>query len=649
TLSCRMMPENFTWARGAPMEFILLGITDRWYLHLTLILIFLTVYLVSLLGNVGMVLLVYVVAQLHTPMYFFLANLSLLDACYSSAIGTKMLVDQLLPCISIPYAACFLQMFLFTGLADAKCRDVAIGNPLLYATAVSWRLCLVFLAASGLGAVVHTTFTFHLRFCGSREVNSFLCDIPPLLAISCNDTSLSELLPFVFYSHRVGFRRVLGFIAGAVIGMHSAKGRWRAASTCGSHLTAVAVLYGTLIFMNLCPSSSYTLDTDKMASAFYTLVIPALNPLTYSLRNKVVREVLGRNCKHCCCPRPVHECERADTDYVLRGSMNVHVPVAVHGARSPREQESVNDPAVEWNPWGPRQRSSPAMDAANETSEGTPFTLLGLTTNPGQQWPLFVLFLVLYVAGILGNGLIVAVIRASPTLHAPMYFLPAHLSFADLCFTSITLPKMLAHLMAHDRPISLAGCRPKCTSSLPWVCLLAAVAYDCYVAIRHPVRYATRMSRAVCTALVGTAWLVSHVHSLLHILIMAHLSFCASHQAPHFFCDHQPLLRLSCSNTRHIQLVIFTEGAAGAIAAVVLQLSTCGSHLAMVGLFYGTVTAVYFQPMSRYEAERGRVASVTYTVVTPMLNPVIYSLRNRDVQGLLRALFTRQRISAGDS
>ena len=203
-------------------------------------------------------------------------------------------------------------------------------------------------------------------------------------------------------------------------------------------------------------------------------------------------------------------------------------------------------------------------------------------------------------------------------------------------------------------------------------CLLAAMAYDRYVAIRHPLHYATRMSRAVCTALVGTAWLVSRVHSLLHILLMANLSFCASHQVPHFFCDHQPILRLSCSDTRHIQLLIFTEGAAvvvtpfllilascGAIAAAVLRLpsatgklravSTCGSHLAMVGRFYGTVIAVYFQPMSRYEAERGRVASVMYTVITPMLNPVIYSLRNHDVQGVLRALFTRQKISAGDS
>ncbi|XP_069330745.1 olfactory receptor 1K1 [Eulemur rufifrons] len=316
------------------------------------------------------------------------------------------------------------------------------------------------------------------------------------------------------------------------------------------------------------------------------------------------------------------------------------------------------------------------MDAANESSEGAPFVLLGLTTRPGQRWPLFVLFLVLYVTGILGNGLIVAAIQASPALHAPMYFLLAHLSFADLCFTSVTVPKMLANLLSHDRSISLAGCLTQMyfffALGVTDSCLLAAMAYDRYVAIRYPLHYATRMSRAMCMALVGTAWLVSHVHSLLHILLMARLSFCASHQVPHFFCDHQPLLRLSCSDTRHIQLLIFTEGAAvvvtpflliltsyGAIAAAVLRLpsasgrlravSTCASHLAVVGLFYGTVIAVYFQPTSQYKAEQGCVATVMYTVVTPMLNPIIYSLRNRDVQGALRALFTGQRVSASDS
>ncbi|MBZ3889537.1 Olfactory receptor 1K1 [Sciurus carolinensis] len=269
------------------------------------------------------------------------------------------------------------------------------------------------------------------------------------------------------------------------------------------------------------------------------------------------------------------------------------------------------------------------MDAANESSEGVPFILLGLTTSPGQRRPLFVLFLFLYVAGILGNGLIVAAIQASPVLQAPMYFLLAHLSFADLCFTSsVTVPKMLANLLSYDHSISLAGCLTQMyfffALGVTESCLLAAMAYDRYVAIWHPLHYATRMSQAVCMALVGTAWLVSHIHSLLHILLMARLSFCASHQVPHFFCD----------------LLIFTEGAAvvvtpfllilasfGAIAAAVLRLpsasgrlqavSTCGSHLAVVGLFYGTVITVYFQPTSQYKAEQGCVATVMYTIVTP--------------------------------
>ncbi|XP_074084536.1 olfactory receptor 5C1 [Macrotis lagotis] len=320
-----MTLENATWIDGAPAEFILLGITDRWDLRVTLFLVFLPIYLLSLLGNMGMVLLINVDPRLHTPMYFFLASLSLLDACYSSAIGPKMLTDLLLSQATIPYVACALQMFVFAGLADAECcllaamaydRYVAIGNPLLYTTAMSRRLCLLLLAASGLGgavsAFVHTAFTFRLHFCHSREINSFFCDIPPLLAISCDDTSLNELLLFAvcgFIQTATMLAIVVSytFILVAVIRMKSAEGRRRAASTCGSHLTAVAMLYGTLIFMYLRPSSSYALDTDKMASVFYTLVIPALNPLIYSLRNKEVKEALRRTRDRFCFSSQQHQ------------------------------------------------------------------------------------------------------------------------------------------------------------------------------------------------------------------------------------------------------------------------------------------------------------------------------------------------------
>nr|XP_009243119.3 olfactory receptor 5C1 [Pongo abelii] len=314
-----MNSENLTWAAVAPAEFILLGITNRWELRVALFLTCLPVYLVSLLGNVGMALLIRMDVRLHTPMYFFPANLSLLDACYSFAIGPKMLVDLLLPRATIPYTACAPQMFVFTGLADTECcslaamaydRYVAIRNPLLYTTAMSQRLCLALLGALGLGgavsAFVHTTLTFRLSFCRSREIKSFFCDIPPLLAISCSDTSLNELLLFAICGF-IQTAMVLaitvsyGFIAGAVIRMRSVEGSRRAASTC-SHLTAVAMMYGTLIVTYLHPSSSYALDTDKTASVFYTLAILALNPLIYSLRNKEVKEALRRTSSRFHCP-----------------------------------------------------------------------------------------------------------------------------------------------------------------------------------------------------------------------------------------------------------------------------------------------------------------------------------------------------------
>lgn len=255
------------------------------------------------------------------------------------------------------------------------------------------------------------------------------------------------------------------------------------------------------------------------------------------------------------------------------------------------------------------------------------------------------------------------------------YFLLAHLSFAGLCFTSVTVPKMLANSLGHACSTSLAGCPTRMYFFALGVtdgCLLAAITHDRYVAIRHPLHYAARMSQAVCTALVGTACQVSYVHSLTHVLLVAHLSLCAFHQVLHLSCDHRPLLRLSRSDTRHIRLLVFTEGAAvvvppflailasyGAVAAAVLRLpsasgrlravSTCGSHLALAGLFHGTVITVYLQPTPWYEAERVHVATVMYAVVTLMLNPVICSLPNYDVQGAHRALSTGRRLSAGDS
>lgn len=307
------------------------------------------------------------------------------------------------------------------------------------------------------------------------------------------------------------------------------------------------------------------------------------------------------------------------------------------------------------------------MDNRNHTLHPD-FVLLGLSSDPTQRKFLFVIFLVMYTVGILGNFLIILLILRNSQLRAPMYFFLGHLSLVDACFTSVTVPKMLANLLIPEATtISYAGCLTQMyfffafgvTDSF----LLASMAYDRYVAIRNPLHYATMMSERV-RVFVASSWIISHLHSLLHIILMSHLSFCASREIPHFFCDHQLVLALSCTDTSLIEMLIFTEGSLVLLSpfvfivisyililVTVLRLpagagwrkafSTCGAHLSVVILFYGTVLGVYFQPTARYSAEKGRVTSVMYTVVIPMLNPFIYSLRNDDVKGAFRRTLCR--------
>ncbi|XP_012668596.1 olfactory receptor-like protein OLF2 [Otolemur garnettii] len=299
--------------------FIFLGLSGRQDVQQGLSLVFLLVYGVTVVANLGMVLLIQMDPRLHTPMYYFLSNLSFCDVCYSSTVSPKMLADFLTKQKRIPYNACAIQMYFFGAFADVEClmlavmaydRYVAICNPLLYTITMSRRLCTrLVVAAYFVGLVdsaIHTCCTFRLSFCSSNIINHFFCDIPPLLALSSSDTSVNEIVMFTFIGCVVGFSVVTvllsyGYIVAAILRINSAEGRCRAFSTCASHLTAVAVFHGTLLFMYFRPSSSYSMDTDKMASVFYTVVIPMLNPLIYSLRNKDVKGALKKaiNTKLC--------------------------------------------------------------------------------------------------------------------------------------------------------------------------------------------------------------------------------------------------------------------------------------------------------------------------------------------------------------
>ncbi|KAM4848618.1 olfactory receptor-like protein OLF2 [Urocitellus parryii] len=303
-----MAVENFTLFT----EFIFLGLSGRQDVQKGLFVFFFLVYGITLIANLGMIWLIKVDPRLHTPMYYFLSNLSFCDICYSSTVSPKMLADFLSEQKRIPYDFCAIQMYFFGAFADVEClmlavmaydRYIAICNPLLYTIAMSRRICTQLVAVAyivGLvDSAIHTCLTFRLSFCNSNVINHFFCDIPPLLALSCSDTSINEIVMFTFIGCVVGLSIVTvllsySYIITTIFRMNSAEGRRKAFSTCASHLTAVAIFHGTLLFMYFRPSSSYSMDTDKMASVFYTVVIPMLNPLIYSLRNKDVKGALSK-------------------------------------------------------------------------------------------------------------------------------------------------------------------------------------------------------------------------------------------------------------------------------------------------------------------------------------------------------------------
>ncbi|XP_004869867.1 olfactory receptor 8K3 [Heterocephalus glaber] len=298
-------------------DFILLGITARPELQAPLFFLFLTIYLSSLLGNLGMIILTQVDPRLQTPMYFFLRHLALTDLGYSTAVGPKMLVNFVVDENTISYYCCATQLAfflvfiiceLFVLSAMSYDRYVAICRPLLYTVVMSQKVCQMLVAIpylySILVSLLITIKIFTLSFC-SRKIISHFCDSLPLLSLLCSSTYEIEMIILISAGFNlVSSLAILLFsyllILIAIFRMKSAEGRHRALSTCGSHLTVVTVFYGTLIFMYVQPKSSHSFDSDKVASIFYTLVIPMLNPLIYSLRNEDVKCALERTWKNVC-------------------------------------------------------------------------------------------------------------------------------------------------------------------------------------------------------------------------------------------------------------------------------------------------------------------------------------------------------------
>lgn len=292
-------------------EFILLGLTQQPELQLPLFFIFLGTYVVTMVGNVGLVILIGLNPHLHTPMYYFLFNLSFVDLCYSSVITPKMLMTFVNRNI-ISYAECMAQLYFFSFFVIDECfiltsmaydRYVAICKPLLYKVSMSHQVCLMLTVGAyvmGLvGAVAHTGCMLRLSFCDGNIINHYMCDIPPLLQLSCTSTYITELVVFIV----VGINVIVPsltisisytLILSSVLRIRSTEGRSKAFSTCSSHITVVSLFFGSSAFMYLKPFPAGSLDEEKVSTVFYTIVGPMMNPFIYSLRNKDVQMALSK-------------------------------------------------------------------------------------------------------------------------------------------------------------------------------------------------------------------------------------------------------------------------------------------------------------------------------------------------------------------
>ncbi|KAG8505981.1 Olfactory receptor 13J1 [Galemys pyrenaicus] len=626
-------------------EFFLKGFSGYPALEHLLFAVCSAMYLVTLLGNTAIVTVSVLDPRLHTPMYFFLGNLSILDICYTSTFVPLMLVHLLSIRKTISFAGCALQMCLSLTTGSTEClllaimafdRYLAICQPLRYPVLMSHRLCLLLAGAAWVfclfKSVTESVIAMRLPFCGHHVVSHFTCEILAVLKLVCGDTSLSEtlllvgailLLPVPLTLICLSYTLILA----TILRVPSASGRRKAFSTCSAHLAVVMLFYGTVIFMYMKPKSKEAHISDEVFTVLYAVVTPMLNPIIYSLRNKEVKEaakkVLGR---------------RQSSKFL--GSRPAARP-----------------------PSGPEGEGGDEMDGANHT-RATEYVLLGLYDHHDLELVLFVFCLAVYSVNVLGNSLLIVLSLLDPHLHSPMYFFLSNLSLLDICGTSSFVPLMLVNFLKAQKTISFPGCALQMYLTLGMgaaECLLLAVmAYDRYVAICQPLRYSELMNRQMCVQMAALSWGAAFANSMLQSIFTWRLPFCGHNVLNHFFCELLAILKLACGDiSLNAQLIV--------VATIVLTLSpllliclsyililatilrvpsaagrrkafsTCSAHLTVVVIFYGSIAFMYCKPKAK-DLHWDKIIALFYGIVTPSLNPIIYSLRNAEVKAAARAL-----------
>ncbi|KAG8522321.1 Olfactory receptor 143, partial [Galemys pyrenaicus] len=629
-------------------EFILEGITHQPQLQLPFFLLLLLNYMVTVVGNFSLINLICLNPHLHTPMYFFILNLSFIDLCHAFVITPKMLMSFVLDKNIISFEECMTQLFFFCFFVHSECyvltamaydRYVAIGKPLMYTVSMSPQVCALLITGSYVmgfaGGMVHTGDMLKLSFCDANIINHYMCDIFPLQQLSCSSTYANELVDSILVSTTAIMSTLLIFISYALIlsnilHMSSSRGWSKAFSICSSHIMTVAIFYGSGMFTHLKTSSGGSLGQGRFFSVFYTNIVPMLNPFIYSLRNKDVKLALKKTLKRMPAHRP--------TALTLGQALTLKT-----------EDQSHISPLQ--------------IMAVENGSSVTEFILEGITHQPQLQLPFFLLLLLNYMVTVVGNFSLINLICLNPHLHTPMYFFILNLSFIDLCHAFVITPKMLMSFVLDKNIISFE----ECMTQLFFFCffvhsecyVLTAMAYDRYVAIGKPLMYTVSMSPQVCALLITGSYVMGFAGGMVHTGDMLKLSFCDANIINHYMCDIFPLQQLSCSSTYANELVDSILVSTTAIMSTLLifisyalilsnilhmsssrgwskAFSTCGSHMITVALFYGSGICTHLKTSSDESLGQRRFFSVVYTNILPMLNPFIYSLRNKDVKLALK-------------
>ncbi|CAH2272505.1 olfactory receptor, partial [Pelobates cultripes] len=592
-------------------------------LHRSRIILFLSllvVYMMTLTGNLLIIILVSVTRFLHSPMYFFLSNLSSCDIILTTTIIPNLLSITLKNGSPMTVSGCITQLNLFSFSSVTECllltmmsydRYVAVCKPLHYVTIMNFKFCLSLVVVSWiLGFVLTLIVTIlisHLTFCNFKYIDHFFCDYAPLVQLSCSDTTVVRTVVYIIAVPETVIESV--FIIStyvciflAIQRISTTTGRQKAFSTCSSHLAVVCTYYGTIIAIYAVPAGEHSSGINKIVSLMYTVVTPLLNPIIYSLRNQEIKTAIIKLKK-----------------YIL---------------------------GIKWL-------------THNLKGKNTEFFLLGFQLLHRSRIILFLALLVVYMMTLIGNFLIIILVSATRFLHSPMYFFLIHLSFCDIILTTTIIPNLLYITLKNGTPMTVSGCITQFNlfsfCSVTECFLLTMMSYDRYVAVCKPLHYVTIMNFSFCLSLVVLSWILGFVITLIVTILISNLTLCNFKDIDHFFCDYAPLVQLSCSDTTVVRTVVYIISVPEIVIETMFIISTyvciflaihristttgrqkafstCSSHLTVVCTYYGTIIAIYAVPSGEHSSGTNKNVSLIYTIVTPLLNPIIYSLRNQEIK-----------------